>query len=99
MVLTTKDDLQRYGRVTNQVFYLFSYFPLCFKYIANIIMYIYKLRKSAQELKNCAENYQKLYQSAFDADPGSLINIRAYPLSKYDQFPIYIFCVCFLDSL
>lgn len=27
----------------------------------------------------CAENYQKLYQSAFDADPGSLANIRAYP--------------------
>ncbi|KOX73792.1 Integrator complex subunit 7 [Melipona quadrifasciata] len=53
VVLTTKDDLQRYGRVTNQ------------------------LRKSAQELKNCAENYQKLYQSAFDADPGSLTNIRA----------------------
>ncbi|XP_050480045.1 integrator complex subunit 7 isoform X3 [Bombus vancouverensis nearcticus] len=53
VVLSTKDDLQRYGRVTNQ------------------------LRKSAQELKNCAENYQKLYQSAFDADPGSLINIRA----------------------
>ncbi|OAD56152.1 Integrator complex subunit 7 [Eufriesea mexicana] len=51
VVLTTKDDLQRYGRVTNQ------------------------LRKSAQELKNCAENYQKLYQSAFDADPGSLQEI------------------------
>ncbi|XP_076237410.1 integrator complex subunit 7 [Calliopsis andreniformis] len=53
VVLTTKDNLQRYGRVTHQ------------------------LRKSAQELKNCAENYQKLYQSAFDADPGSLANIKA----------------------
>ncbi|XP_076619699.1 integrator complex subunit 7 isoform X2 [Colletes latitarsis] len=53
VVLATKDDLQRYGRVTHQ------------------------LRKSAQELKNCAENYQKLYQSAFDADPGSLANIKA----------------------
>ncbi|KAI4492930.1 hypothetical protein M0804_002721 [Polistes exclamans] len=53
VVLATKDDLQRYGRVTLQ------------------------LRKSVQELKICAENYQKLYQSAFDADPGSLANIRA----------------------
>ncbi|XP_034171663.2 integrator complex subunit 7 [Osmia lignaria lignaria] len=53
VILATKDDLQRYGRVTNQ------------------------LRKSAQELRNCADNYQKLYQSAFDADPGSLANIRA----------------------
>ncbi|KAK2582610.1 hypothetical protein KPH14_004897 [Odynerus spinipes] len=53
VVLATKDDLQRYGRVTQQ------------------------LRKSVQELKTCAENYQKLYQSAFDADPGSLANIRA----------------------
>ncbi|XP_078049199.1 integrator complex subunit 7 [Augochlora pura] len=53
VVLATKDDLQRYGRVTHQ------------------------LRKSAQELKNCADNYQKLYQSAFDADPGSLANIKA----------------------
>ncbi|XP_047343602.1 integrator complex subunit 7 isoform X3 [Vespa velutina] len=53
VVLATKDDLQRYGRVTQQ------------------------LRKSVQELKMCAENYQKLYQSAFDADPGSLANIRA----------------------
>ncbi|XP_071642440.1 integrator complex subunit 7 [Temnothorax longispinosus] len=53
VVIATKDDLQRYGRVTHQ------------------------LRKSAQDLKNCAENYQKLYQSAFDADPGSLANIRA----------------------
>jgi len=39
----------------------------------------FQLRKSAQDLKNCADNYQKLYQSAFDADPGSLANIRAYP--------------------
>lgn len=38
-----------------------------------------QLRKSAQDLKICAENYQKLYQSAFDADPVSLSNIRAYP--------------------
>ncbi|XP_024947780.1 integrator complex subunit 7 isoform X2 [Cephus cinctus] len=53
VVLATKDDLQRYGRVTHQ------------------------LRKSAQDLRSCAENYQKLYQSAFDADPGSLANIRA----------------------
>ncbi|KAL0116673.1 hypothetical protein PUN28_009950 [Cardiocondyla obscurior] len=53
VVIATKDDLQRYGRVTHQ------------------------LRKSAQDLKTCAENYQKLYQSAFDADPGSLANIRA----------------------
>ncbi|KAG5337742.1 INT7 protein, partial [Acromyrmex heyeri] len=53
VVIATKDDLQRYGRVTHQ------------------------LRKSAQDLKNCAENYQKLYQSAFDADPESLANIRA----------------------
>lgn len=52
IVLSTKDDFQRYGRVT------------------------YQLRKSAQDLRNCAENYQKLYQSAFDADPGSLNNIR-----------------------
>lgn len=41
-----------------------------------------QLRKSAQDLKNCAENYQKLYQSAFDADPGSLANIRAYPFTR-----------------
>ncbi|XP_012264224.2 integrator complex subunit 7 [Athalia rosae] len=53
VVLATRDDLQRFGRVTPQ------------------------LRKSAKDLKNCAENYQKLYQSAFDADPGSLANIRA----------------------
>ncbi|KAG7198235.1 hypothetical protein KM043_005639 [Ampulex compressa] len=53
VVLATNDDLQRYGRVTQQ------------------------LRKSAQELKACADNYQKLYQSAFDADPGSLANIRS----------------------
>ncbi|EFN86907.1 Integrator complex subunit 7 [Harpegnathos saltator] len=53
VVDATKDELQRYGRVTHQ------------------------LRKSAQDLKACAENYQKLYQSAFDADPGSLANIRA----------------------
>ena len=39
-----------------------------------------QLRKSVQEFKNCAENYQKLYESAFDADPESLDNIRAYPL-------------------
>ncbi|XP_001602468.2 integrator complex subunit 7 [Nasonia vitripennis] len=36
-----------------------------------------QLRKSLLELRTCAENYQKLYQSAFDADPGSLNNIRA----------------------
>ncbi|KYM93935.1 Integrator complex subunit 7 [Cyphomyrmex costatus] len=53
VVIATKDDLQRYGRVTHQ------------------------LRKSTQDLKNCAESYQKLYQSAFDADPESLANIRA----------------------
>ncbi|XP_015515140.1 integrator complex subunit 7 [Neodiprion pinetum] len=53
VVLATRDDLQRFGRVTQQ------------------------LRKSAKELRNCAENYQTLYQSAFDADPGSLANIRA----------------------
>lgn len=41
-----------------------------------------QLRKSVQELKTCADNYQKLYQSAFDADPGSLNNIRAYPFNK-----------------
>ncbi|XP_012280539.1 integrator complex subunit 7 [Orussus abietinus] len=53
VVLATKDDLQRFGRVTQQ------------------------LRKSAQDLRTCAENYQKLYQSAFDADPETLVNIRA----------------------
>ncbi|XP_043278908.1 integrator complex subunit 7 [Venturia canescens] len=52
IVLSTKDDFQRYGRVT------------------------YQLRKSSQDLRTCADNYQKLYQSAFDADPGSLNNIR-----------------------
>lgn len=39
----------------------------------------FQLRKSVQEFKTCAENYQKLYESAFDADPESLENIRAYP--------------------
>ncbi|XP_074098202.1 integrator complex subunit 7 [Cotesia typhae] len=53
IVVLTKDDFQRYGRVT------------------------YQLRKSAQDFRNCADNYQKLYQSAFDADHGSLNNIRA----------------------
>lgn len=51
--------------------------------IVYIINHILQLRKSAQDLKNCAENYQKLYQSAFDADPGSLTNIRAYPFIKF----------------
>lgn len=37
----------------------------------------FQLRKSVQEFKTCAENYQKLYESAFDADPESLENIRA----------------------
>ncbi|XP_011314620.1 integrator complex subunit 7 [Fopius arisanus] len=37
----------------------------------------YQLRKSAKDFRNCAENYQKLYQSAFDADQGSLNNIKA----------------------
>lgn len=53
IVVATKDELQRYGRVT------------------------YQLRKSAQDLQTCADNYHKLYQSAFDADQGSLNNIRA----------------------
>ncbi|KAJ8678827.1 hypothetical protein QAD02_014614 [Eretmocerus hayati] len=35
-----------------------------------------QLRKSVSELRTCGENYQKLYQSAFDADPGSLNNIK-----------------------
>lgn len=39
----------------------------------------FQLRKSVKEFKTCAENYQKLYESAFDADPESLDNIRAYP--------------------
>ncbi|XP_051162958.1 integrator complex subunit 7 [Leptopilina boulardi] len=37
----------------------------------------FQLRKSVKEFKTCAENYQKLYESAFDADPESLDNIRA----------------------
>ncbi|KAK0170394.1 hypothetical protein PV328_010962 [Microctonus aethiopoides] len=53
IVVATKDDFQRYGRVT------------------------YQLRKSAQDFRTCADNYHKLYQSAFDADQGSLDNIRA----------------------
>ena len=52
IVQVTKDDFQRYGRVT------------------------YQLRKSSQDFLVCADNYRKLYQSAFDADPGSLNNIR-----------------------
>ncbi|XP_058793913.1 integrator complex subunit 7 [Phymastichus coffea] len=36
-----------------------------------------QLRKSVDELKTCANNYHMLYQSAFDADPGTLTNIRA----------------------
>ncbi|XP_008551700.1 integrator complex subunit 7 [Microplitis demolitor] len=53
IVVLTKDEFQRYGRVT------------------------YQLRKSAQDFRTCADNYYKLYQSAFDADQGSLNNIRA----------------------
>ncbi|XP_063990575.1 integrator complex subunit 7 [Diachasmimorpha longicaudata] len=37
----------------------------------------YQLRKSAKDFRNCAESYHKLYQSAFDADQGSLNNIKA----------------------
>ncbi|XP_065225869.1 integrator complex subunit 7 [Planococcus citri] len=53
IIQNTRDDLQRYGQVTNQ------------------------LRKRAKELKACADLYWKLYQSAFDADPNSLLNIKA----------------------
>ncbi|KAF7989463.1 hypothetical protein HCN44_008137 [Aphidius gifuensis] len=53
IVLSTKDDYQKYGRVT------------------------YQLRKSIQDFNTCAMNYQKLYQSSFDADQGTLDNIRA----------------------
>ncbi|XP_034936157.1 integrator complex subunit 7 [Chelonus insularis] len=53
IVHATKDDFQRYGRITTQ------------------------LRKSVQDFQTCADNYHKLYQSAFDADEGSLNNIRA----------------------
>ncbi|XKL62908.1 hypothetical protein PGB90_002741 [Kerria lacca] len=53
IVQNTRDDLQRYGQITNQ------------------------LRKRARELKACSEKYWKLYQTAFDADPISLLNIKA----------------------
>ncbi|XP_014223957.1 integrator complex subunit 7 [Trichogramma pretiosum] len=36
-----------------------------------------QLRKSVVELQTLAENYEKLYQTAFDADPGSLSNLKA----------------------
>lgn len=35
-----------------------------------------QLRKRAKELRSCGENYWKLYQTAFDADPISLLNIQ-----------------------
>lgn len=35
-----------------------------------------QLRKCAKEFRACGELYWKLYQSAFDADPGSLTNIQ-----------------------
>nr|CAD7259000.1 unnamed protein product [Timema shepardi]CAD7569889.1 unnamed protein product [Timema californicum] len=35
-----------------------------------------QLRKCVKEFRACAELYWKLYQSAFDADPASLVNIQ-----------------------
>lgn len=52
IVQATRDDLQRFGHITNQ------------------------LRKCAKEFHACGELYWRLYQSAFDADPGSLKNIQ-----------------------
>ncbi|KAK6636894.1 hypothetical protein RUM43_010558 [Polyplax serrata] len=54
IVASTRDELQRYGHVTQQ------------------------LRKCVKEFRSCGELYQKLYQSAFDADPESLKNIQIY---------------------
>lgn len=31
-----------------------------------------------KEFRSCGEMYQKLYQSAFDADPESLANVQVY---------------------
>lgn len=38
-----------------------------------------QLRKVAQEFRVIAENHAKLAQSAFDADPKTLANIKMYP--------------------
>lgn len=38
-----------------------------------------QLRKCAAEFRNIADNYLKLAQSAFDADPKTLANVRMYP--------------------
>lgn len=37
-----------------------------------------QLRKCVKEFRACSDLYQKLYQSAFDADPESLKNIQIY---------------------
>uniref|UniRef100_A0A1B6DJT3 Integrator complex subunit 7 n=1 Tax=Clastoptera arizonana TaxID=38151 RepID=A0A1B6DJT3_9HEMI len=52
VIQSTRDDLQRFGHVTNQ------------------------LRKCVKQFHVCGELYCKLYQSAFDADPTSLVNIQ-----------------------
>lgn len=49
---SARDDMQRFGHVTQQ------------------------LRASGKEFRQCSENYTKLYQTAFDADPNTLENIQ-----------------------
>lgn len=41
-------------------------------------MYIFQLRKCIREFQNISELYGKLYQTAFDADNDSLLNIQMY---------------------
>lgn len=50
-----------------------------------------------KDFKSCAENYWKLYQSAFDADPATLENIQMLYSIYHFQFPVlivYLFVVC-----
>jgi hypothetical protein len=61
-----------------------------------------QLRKCAAEFRNIADNYLKLAQSAFDADPKTLANVRMYtfPISQIcavDNLFLYFSAHFFLD--
>jgi len=77
-------------------------------------MTCFQLQKSVKELRSCGEMYQKLYQSAFDADPESLANIqvnqqmclllaqsteKVCQLGHIEEFSLDIKCVSYFTFL
>jgi hypothetical protein len=53
-----------------------------------------QLRKCAAEFRNIADNYLKLAQSAFDADPKTLANVRMYAFKFFSVNLLIISIIC-----